>query len=156
MSSPRSRTKSKKQAWPYIRFSERENSWMVDARTKNGGSRKFFGTKIEAQTYTQQCRTQKTNAGTASFGNSELARYGWSIQRAIDFAIAHLRAQEKSIGVSDAMDELIASRKAAGRSDRYCRDLRLRLSRFAKNFEQVKIGNITAAAIDESSCGLGR
>lgn len=122
---------------------------MVDSRTKNGGSRKFFPTKIEAQTYAQQCRAQKANAGTASFGNRDLARYGWSIQRAIDFAVAHLLAQEKSIGVSDAMDELIASRKAAGRSDRYCRDLRLRLSRFAANFEQTKIGNITVAAIDE-------
>src|SRR4029077_9559281 len=105
MNSQRRRRKSKKQEWPYIRFSEPENSWMVDARTKNGRSRKFFGTKIEAQTYAQQCRTQKTNAGTASFGNSELARHGWSIQRAIDFALDHLRAQEKSVGVDEAMEQ---------------------------------------------------
>jgi len=149
MSSSRRRTKLKKQEWPYIRFSERENSWKVDARTKDGGSRKFFSTKVEAQTYAQQCRTQKTNAGTASFGNRDLARYGWSIQRAIDFAIAHLRAQEKSIDVSDAMEELIASRKATGRSDRYCRDLRLRLGRFARDFQQTKVGNIGAAVIDQ-------
>jgi len=122
---------------------------MVDARTKDGGSRKFFGTKVEAQTYAQQCRTQKINSGTASFANRELARYGWSIHRAIDFALAHLRAQEKSVGVSDAIEQLINSRKAAGRSDRYCRDLRLRLSRFAKDFEKSKIGTITASMIDE-------
>jgi integrase len=127
---------------------------MVDARTKDGGSRKFFGTKVEAQTYAQQCRIQKNNSGTASFANQELARYGWSIHRAVDFALAHLRAQEKSIAVTEAMEQLIVSRKAAGRSDRYCRDLRLRLSRFAKDFENSKIGTITASAIDEWLAGL--
>jgi integrase len=154
MSKSKRRTRSKKQMWPYIRFSERENSWMVDARTKDGGSRKFFGTKVEAQTYAQQCRIQKNNSGTASFANQELARYGWSIHRAVDFALAHLRAQEKSIAVTEAMEQLIVSRKAAGRSDRYCRDLRLRLSRFAKDFENSKIGTITASAIDEWLAGL--
>ena len=91
MCNKKRRTQSKKQTWPYIRFSERENSWMVDARTKDGGSRKFFGTKVEAQTYAQQCRIQKNNSGTASFANQELARYGWSVHRAIDFALDHLR-----------------------------------------------------------------
>ncbi len=127
---------------------------MVDARTKDGGSRKFFGTKIEAQTYAQQCRIQKNNSGGASFANRELARYGWSIHRAIDFALDYLRAQEKSITVAEAMEQLIDSRKAAGRSDRYCRDLRLRLSRFAKDFEKSKIGTITASMIDEWLTGL--
>ena len=61
MSKSKPRMGSKKQTWPYIRFSERENSWMVDARTKDGGSRKFFGTKVEAQTYAQQGRIQKNN-----------------------------------------------------------------------------------------------
>ena len=119
MSNPKRRKKSKKQTWPYIRFSERENSWMVDARTKDGGSRKFFGTKVEAQTYAQQCRTQRTNTGTATFGNQELARYGWSIHRAIDFALNYLRAQEnKSIAVNEAIEQLINSRKAAGLDSR--------------------------------------
>ncbi len=122
---------------------------MVDARTKDGGSRKFFGTKTEAQTYAQQCRTQRTNDGTASFGNRHLARYGWSIQRAIDFALAHLRTQEESVAVSDAIEQLINSRKAAGRSDRYCRDLRLRLGRFAKDFDKATVSTFTASALDE-------
>jgi integrase len=154
MSNKKRRTQSKKQTWPYIRFSDRENSWMVDARTKDGGSRKFFGTKVEAQTYAQQCRIQKNNSGSASFANQELAGYGWSIHRAIDFALDHLRAQEKSITVTEAMEQLIDSRKAAGRSGRYCRDLRLRLSRFAKDFEKSKIGTITASMIDEWLTGL--
>src|SRR5262245_23259332 len=148
MSKPKRRTKLERQIWPYIRFSERENSWMVDARTKDGGSRNFFGTKGEAQTYAQQCRTQKANSGADSFANRELARYGWSIHRAIDFALNHLRAQEKSIAVYDAIKQLIDSRKAAGGSDRYCRDLRLRLGRFANDFETSKIGTIRASAID--------
>jgi integrase len=155
MSNPKRRKKSKKQTWPYIRFSERENSWMVDARTKDGGSRKFFGTKVEAQTYAQQCRTQRTNTGTATFGNQELARYGWSIHRAIDFALNYLRAQEnKSIAVNEAIEQLINSRKAAGRTPRYCQDLQLRLGRFAKDFLEAKVGSFTASALDAWLAGL--
>jgi len=42
MSNPRRRLKRETLEWPYITFSPRENAWKVDARTKQGGSRKFF------------------------------------------------------------------------------------------------------------------
>jgi integrase len=143
------RARKAKQEWPYIRFSQRENAWKVDARTKDGGSRKFFATKTEAETFAQQCRIQRKNSGTTSFGNNELAEYGWSVHKAIDFALAHLRAQKKSVGVAVAVDQLINSRKAAKRSARYCNDLRLRLGRFAKDFGTETVAAVDAEKIEE-------
>ena len=35
--------------WPFIRWIESRQRWQVDARTKNGGQRRFFETKDEAE-----------------------------------------------------------------------------------------------------------
>src|SRR5207248_1340123 len=118
------------QEWPYIQFSKAENAWKVDARTKNGGSRKFFPTLGEAEAFAQQCRTQRENSGTTSFGNAELAEFGKTVQNAIEFYVAHLRAQKKSISVEEATTRLVSSRRSAGRNERYCNELALRLARF--------------------------
>lgn len=154
MSDPSQQKKSSARQWPYIKFSERESAWMVDARTKDGGSRKFFKIKAGAETFAQQCRVTRGNGGTAAFGNAELAKYGKSVQQAIDFYLDHLRRQERSVSVLDAMEQLIRSRKSAGRSERYCRDLRLRLSRFARDFEKATVATIGAKQIDEWLAGL--
>jgi len=84
---PKRRKKSQAQSWPYIVFSDRENAWRVDARTKDGGSRRFFETKAEAEGFAQKCRIAKGNAGTSSFGNAELSKFGWTVHRAIDFEV---------------------------------------------------------------------
>jgi integrase len=137
--------------WPFVKKWDKwgQESWCVDARTKEGGSRKFFKTKGEADTFAAQCRIMRGNQGIAAFGNAELAKFGKSVQWAIDFALAHLRAMEKSIGVEAAMNELIAARKGAGRGERYCNDLRLRLTRFAAAFSTATVATITAKEIDE-------
>ncbi len=135
-----------------------------------GRTRRFFAFspqgKREAQTFLDLAKQQQANYGTAAFSISDrlraeaaecagrLAEVGHSLTGATNFFLEHLRAQEKSIGVADAMDRLITSRKNAGRSERYCRDLRLRLGRFANDFENAAIGTITASKIDEWLCGL--
>ena len=75
---------------------------MVDSRTKDGGSRRFFGTKTEAQTFAQQCRVARGNSGTSIFGNADLASYGKTVGDAVAFYLAHLRRQEKSVTVEEA------------------------------------------------------
>ena len=158
MSTPKTAAKEAKTDWPFITYHpDRKRPWLVDSRTKGGGkegSRKFFETKREAETFAAQCRIKRTNQGTAAFGNEELARFGKSVQWAIDFALDHLRAVQKSVSVADAMEELIGARKAAGRSARYCRDLRLRLSRFQSGFPSATIATITASEIDAWLVGL--
>ncbi len=149
MSHPKRRNKTAGQQWPYVRFSEPENSWKVDARTKDGGSRRFFPTRGEAETFAQQCRIHKTNNGTSAFGNAELARYGWTINRAVDFALAHLRGQECSVGIEAAVAELVASRRAAGRNEEYCRGMMLRLGRFGSDHKEIKVSSIDAKSLDQ-------
>src|SRR3989442_1172697 len=118
MSNLQRRSKRNAQAWPYVKFSDRDNAWMVDARTKEGGQRKFFKTKTEATTFADICRSKRENEGRAAFENSELKSFGKTVQQAIDFYLAHLRAQQKSVTVKDAMEELILARRASGRSER--------------------------------------
>ena len=154
MSNPRPKTKKEKLEWPYVAFIEKRDAWQVDARTKTGGSRKFFKTRAAAETYAAQCRITRNNQGTAAFGNTELAKYGKSIQQAIDFYLVHLRAMEKSVSVSDAMEALIGARRSAGRTETYCYDLRRRLSRFQKGFPDATVATITAADIDAWLTGL--
>jgi len=148
------RRKKEKLEWPYVAFIEKRQAWQVDARTKTGGSRKFFRTRSEAETFATQCRTTRGNEGISAFGNVELAKYGKTVQHAIEFYLAHLRAMEKSVSVADSMEELISARKSAGRSERYCRDLRLRLSRFQKGFPEATVATITARDIDTWLAGL--
>ena len=135
-----------------------------------GRTRRFFNFapegKREAQTFLHLAKQQQSNYGTAAFSISDrlraeavecsekLAAVGHTLTGATNFFIDHLRAQQRSISVADAMERLIASRKSAGRSERYCHDLRLRLSRFAKDFAKAMVGTITASEIDGWLSGL--
>jgi hypothetical protein len=103
---------------------------MVDARTKDGGSRKFFGTKIEAQTYARQCRTKKSIlARRLSPTGSSLDTAGAFIGQLI--LLLNICEFMKSPSPLTKQWNSSSTRKAAGHSDRYYRDLRLRLGRFA-------------------------
>lgn len=146
--------KEKKQKWPYVRWSERENAWLVDARTKDGGTRKFFEERACADAYARECRRQREEEGTGVFHNAELRKHGWGVQDAIKFALEHLRKQEKSEALPAAIDELIQLRASAGRSARYQRDLRLRLDRFAAAFPKRTVASITAKELDGWLAGL--
>jgi integrase len=158
MSTPKREAKEQKNDWPFITYHpDRKRPWLVDSRTKGGGkegSRKFFETKREAETFAAQCRIKRGNEGTGAFGNADLAKYGKTVQQAIDFYLDHLRAMEKSVTVEKAMEELINARKAAGRSERYRRDLKNRLTRFAGGFSKATVATITAREIEEWLAGL--
>lgn len=130
-----------------------------------GRTRRFFKFtpegKREAETFLQMAKQQQANYGTAAFSISDalrseavecarkLAENGHTLRDATKFFLEHLNAQERSITVAGAMEQLITSRDQAGLSERYCRDLRLRLSRFAADFQASTIGTITARQIDE-------
>ena len=129
-----------------------------------GRTRRFFKFtsegKREADAFVQLAKQQQSNYGTAAFSISDglraeavqcagkLSEFGHSLTDATKFFLAHLQAQKKSITVNDAMEQLITSRKRAGLSKRYCQDLRLRLSKFAKDFDKTTVATITAREID--------
>jgi integrase len=128
-----------------------------------GRTRRFFKFtpegKREAETFIQLAKQQQSNYGNAAFSisdalraeavqcSSKLGEVGHSLTDATKFFLAHLQAQTKSISVTAAMELLIKSRRAAGLSKRYCQDLRLRLSRFSKDFEKT-VSAISARDID--------
>lgn len=155
--SPAKARRREKQRWPFIKtrlYPSGAKAWIVDARTKTGGERKTFETLTEAETFAEQCRVRRTNEGTAAFGNSELARYGKTVQDAISFYLEHLRREEKSLPISDAIKELVETRKGSGQSVRYCHDLELRLGRFQRAFGARGTASVTGKELDEWLAGL--
>ena len=154
---PAPEKRREKQRWPFVNKRVYLNgtvAWQVDARTKTGGERKAFGTRQEAETFADQCRTRRTNEGVAAFGNEELARYGKSVQDAISFYLEHLRTQEQTIPLDTAIAELVESRRAGGKSSEYCYGLKLRLGRFGRDFTGRSTGSVTAKEIDAWLVGL--
>lgn len=133
-----------KSQWPFIRWIQGRQRWMVDTRTATGGERKFYQTKQEAEGAAIIARTKRQNEGASAFDDAELARYGWTIQRAIRFALEHLKTQAASVPVADAVAALIAAKRAAGRSEDYLQ------GRLTNN-----LGKLTAAFPDRTIASIG-
>jgi integrase len=122
--------------------------------------------KKAADDFVKLAKKQQANYGTAAFSISDalrsealhcankLAETGYTLTDATRFFLDHIQAEQNSISVKDAVEQLIDSRKKAGLSDRYCRDLRLRLGRFAKAFDKAGVSTITARQIDHWLIGL--
>src|SRR5688572_24414409 len=93
--------KQKKQEWPFIRFAKKENAWKVDARTRTGGSRRFFTTKGEAETFAAQCRTKRNNDGVEAFKFDERQRaeYGECLETLAPFGVSLREAVAHYVGV---------------------------------------------------------
>jgi integrase len=130
--------------WPFIRWIENRQRWMVDARTATGGERKFYVTKDEAEGAAVTARIKRQNEGASAFDDAELARYGWTIQRAIKFAVDHLKRQSASVSVEDAVASLLANKRAAGRDANYCTRLSINLGKLTEAFPGKTIASIGA------------
>ena len=140
--------------WPFIRWIESRGRWMVDTRTATGGKRTFYKNKEEAIGSAQAAKVRRTNEGNSGFDDRELTRYGWTIQKAIAYALAHLRTQEGSVTIPAATEALVAQKRAAGKSDQYQKDLTNRLRRVAEHFDGKKLAAITTADLDAFLGGL--
>ena len=134
--------------WPFIKWNESRQRWMVDARTTTGGKRTFHPTKAEAEGTAALARSRRANEGTSAFDSRELAKYGWTVQKAIRFAIDHLKRQENGTKIEDAITALIAQKKAEGASTRYCNDIKNRLSKLSAVHSGKIISTITTEDLD--------
>ena len=129
--------------------------------------RRFFETLAEAKTYAAQKEIALLNQGTegmkfptelrvmAQRATEQLKPFGKTIAEAAQFYVKHLAAESRSIPVGQAVDELIANRRDAGFSRRYCEDLKSRLGRFAKTFAQRTASTITTKEIEAWLESLG-
>lgn len=96
----------------------------------------------------------KLNEGSSAFDDRELAKHGWTIQQAIRFAVEHLRKQEGSVTVAEAVTALVAQKKAEGKTERYQNDIENRLDRLSEVMPETKIANVTTADLDKFLCEL--
>ena len=73
---------NKNDLWPVVRWAEKEQSWRVDSRTKDGGGVKFFPIResskaqalMHAKTYAEGQRIKRKNEGDSAFGFTATAR----------------------------------------------------------------------------------
>jgi integrase len=122
--------------------------------------RKFFKTEREAKTYVALKEVELLNEGRngvmfspelramAQHGADKLKPFGKNISDAVDFYVRHLEATTRSVPLEEAVRELLKNRRAAGASARYCKDLRLRLTRFCSAFPDRTLADISTAEID--------
>jgi integrase len=146
----------KKEPWPQIRAVLKNGRPMLvcDARIGGRGTRRFFDTKREAETWAAQQRVRRANHGDSAFDDRELAAYGWTIQDAARFALEHLRRQAASVPIEEAIRQLLESKKASGRSASYLRVLELNLRKLSEHFKGRMISTITATDVDRFLAGL--
>ena len=122
----------------------------------------FHKTKREAETRAHQARIARKNEGTSAFvfSTPERADYeqamelliphGVTLIQAARFYVEHLETIQLKVSVGDAVAELLAIKEQDGRAERYLRDLRFRLNRFALDeaFRDRALYEITTKEID--------
>jgi len=142
--------------WPQIRKTTNHGNpvLMVDARHGGKGERKFFIIRAEAEGFAQAQRIRRMNEGASAFEDRELASFGWTIQQAIRFAVDYLKKQKASVPVESAIDSLLASKIAAGRSANYCRTLRINLRKLASEFSGRSVSTITTPEVESFLAAL--
>jgi integrase len=135
--------------------------FVVEGRENGNRSRKFFATKAEADTYASQKNIELENFGRehaefperlrieAQECTARLKPFGKTITDATTFYTRHLKASERSCTVAALVAELLAAKKADGKSERYVADLGYRLSRFVTTFGDQAVSTIIARDIDD-------
>jgi len=154
--------------WPFIKWFQSRKRWRVDARTKDGGHRKWFETKYEAQGYAEAQRIKRKDEGDSAFNGltpaqridaqaaleimRQHARPGMylpTFREIVNFYLKHHAVAKGEKTVRQVIDEVLESKKNAGKSEKYLKDLRTRLGQFAWQLGDEKIINITAVQVDD-------
>jgi hypothetical protein len=150
----RSSKKDETDAWPFIRWIDARQRWQVDARTKDGGKRRFFATKAEAEGWRQTQLVKRSNEGNRAFDDRELAVYGLTVADTIKFTLDHYRPQAASAPVGEVIRQLLESKKAEGRAESYLYLLSLNLRKVSEHFDGKMISAITTNDIERFLAGL--
>jgi len=155
--------------WPILReykYPSGKSVWMVDCgltqiNGKPKRERYFYELKKEAETKRDLFRTQRENEGQASFELTPAERdeakaaleilkpHGINLRQAARFYIENLDVLGSERLVPDVVKELLETKKQDGRSDRYIRDIRVRLNAFGTVFSDRSIHQIKAAELED-------
>jgi integrase len=148
--------------WPPIarRTNNGKPVLIVDARIlingKRVGPRKIFQlndpkrAQKEAEGWAKQQRVRREAHGTSSFEN-HFDSVSPAEKRILLDVLARMR---NSVSIEQAVVEFINAKKGAGRSRRYCNELRVRLGRLCTAFEGKTIAQISTADLEGFLTGL--
>jgi len=147
--------KKRRPTWPPIKAATKNGRpcFVVDGRINGRGTRYFCATKAEADGKAMEVRVTRKNEGDSGIYNTELAAFGWSVSRAVEFALDYLRRAQKAKPLEDAVKDFIASK--ASLSEVYRRDLRLVLDAFkAAAPASATTASIVTADVNKFLVGL--
>jgi integrase len=129
--------------------------------------RKTFSNAEEARTFANLKRVERANHGTAGVSMDEKLRgdaleaqrilepYNITVLDAALEYVRHMELVTRSETVSKAISSLLDTKHADNLRPRYLKDLRVRLARFALNFGERKLADISPAEIDRWLRELG-
>ena len=122
--------------------------------------RKFFKSKVEAETYLQQKRVQIDNEGIKALQmhdslrieavncHERLKAFGKTLTDATDFYIEYLQQVERTCILKEGVEFFLQAKEKDGKSVRYLQDLRTRLAHFSQAFGSEKVAAIRTLEID--------
>jgi integrase len=140
--------------------------FVVNFQEHGRRARRFFETKREAETFSQQKTVELQNQGRegvefpswlrimAGECNDLLEPFGKTIRHATEHYVIFLRASAKSCTVAELAIEMQSAKKTDGASERHLRDLRDRLKRFTADFGDKITATVTSSEIDDWLRGL--
>lgn len=151
MTNPQNTTRDQ---WPYVKWEDKKGLWRVDARTANGGKRRYFTKEIEARGWAEGQRALRENEGDSAFDNRELAVFGLRVTDAIRFTLEHHRREAASAPLDDVILKLLEAKKAAKCADDYLYLMENNLRKVAKHFIGRRIASITVDELNQFLAGL--
>jgi integrase len=144
--------------WQVSLPSKKENR---DGRAVRVRQRKTYRDYEEAKTAADQARIADKNYGKNAFAipdrirvdalmaAKELEPFAVTILDAAKFYARHLRQQSTSERVSVAVQEFLAARAKDELSQRYRKDLKIRLTRFSQTFGERMLASLSAGEIND-------
>jgi len=116
--------------WPQVRWIQSRNAYQVDLRTgeKGVGRREFYPNKEKALAAAVRAAELRRAEGHKAIRSDELAKYGKTVNDAVQFYLAHLRSAEASKPVADTIAALLMER--ADKAPSYLVCLKFELRRF--------------------------
>jgi integrase len=151
---------------PYRDANRPKLKFVVNFLEHRRRTRRFFETKREAETFSQQKTVELQNQGRegvefpswvrimAGECNDLLEPFGKTIRHATDHYVTFLRASAKSCTVAELAVEMQSAKKADGASERHLRDVKDRLKRFTADFGEKVTATVTSSEIDDWLRGL--
>jgi integrase len=153
--------------WPILRehvYASGRHAWLVDCGTfrlngKPKRERYFYELKKDAESKRDLLRVQRKNEGRSAFeiepAEREDARkaleylkpHGVSLRAAARFYLDNLDVIQSQKLVPEVVKEMLDAKRQDGRSNRYIRDIRVRLTAFGEAFKDrmihdIKTGNL--------------